>query len=250
MRISPATAEVLRRATVDGDQVILPAGQLDRATYVDVNKVLVGLGGKWNRRAAAHVFDGPVGDKLADALGEGTVTPPQAFGYFPTPPPLAERLVALADVQPHHTVLEPSAGRGAIADALARIVAPSQLSLVELLPDNCAALRAKGYEVLEEDFLDAPLPATFDRVVMNPPFERKQDIAHVTRAFDLLLPGGRLVSVMSSGAMANSDRASRAFQALVDEYGIVEANPAGSFEASGTGAHTVTVTLQRGGGPR
>lgn len=239
--IAAATADVLRRATVDCNRVTLPEGQLDRATYVDVNKVLTALGGKWNRSVGAHVFPEPVEGKLAAALGAGR-TVVQNFGYFPTPPALVDRLLELAEVQPSHTVLEPSAGRGAIADR----IACEHLILVEIQPANCAALRAAGHHPVEGDFLTVSLPAPFDRVVMNPPFERGQDIEHVTHAFSLLADGGRLVAVMSSGAMQRSDRKAAAFQTLfADANGYYEQNPAGSFKESGTNVNTITVVLER-----
>ena len=42
---------------------------------------------------------------------------------------------------------------------------------------------------------------------MNPPFDRLQDVRHVTHAFSLLAPGGRLVAVMAEGVTYREDRA-------------------------------------------
>ncbi len=238
LTIAAATADVLRRVTVDDCRVVLPPGQLDRATYLDVNKVLAGLGGKWNRSAQAHVFAESPADTLAAALGSGSLVIDK-FGYFPTPPAMVDRLLSLADVESHHRVLEPSAGQGAIADRL-----PGTLTLVELQAQHCEVLRGKGYDPIEGHFLATPLPATFDRVVMNPPFERCQDIEHVTHAYSLLAPGGRLVAVMSAGSLHGTRRVHREFAALLDQRGHSEPNPEGSFKASGTGVHTVTVVLQ------
>jgi hypothetical protein len=53
-----------------------------------------------------------------------------------------------------------------------------------------------------DDFMEMPAAGEFDRVLMNPPFEKQQDIDHVRRAFDHLKPGGRL----SSGQTAYSLR--------------------------------------------
>jgi hypothetical protein len=39
----------------------------------------------------------------------------------------------------------------------------------------------------------------FDRVVMNPPFERGADIRHVEHARGKLMPGGRLVAIVADG---------------------------------------------------
>lgn len=234
-------ADVLRRATINGDVLTLPPGNLDRKTYVAVNQAIEALGGKWNRRVGGHVFTEPVGDRIADLLDAGQVTA-NATSFFPTPPELADRLVRLAEVEPHHEVLEPSAGHGAIADALSAVVPPRQLCLVEILPANCRVLRAKGYEPVEDDFLTARL-LPVDRVVMNPPFERKQDIEHVERALTHIKPGGRLVSVMASGIRHNSDRKTAAFRSMVEQRGWIEDNEPGSFKAAGTNVNTVTVVI-------
>lgn len=248
--LDDSVADVLRRSTIDGTAVKLPAGQLDRKLYVSVDKALRALGGKWNRGAGAHVFPDPIGDRLAGILDAGKVTPPQAFGFFPTPPDLVDRLMELAEVEPHHLVLEPSAGHGAIADALLEVVDPERLVLVELLPDNCAVLRRLGFVSIEGDFLATHLEPLFDRVVMNPPFERKQDIDHVTRAFSLLKPGGRLVSIMAAGVANQTDRKTVGFRALLDQHGHYERNPEGSFKPSGTAVRTITVVLDAPYGER
>lgn len=243
--LEPAVADVLSRATIDGTSLVLPGEQLDRPTYEAVNKALMALGGKWNRKARAHVFAEPIADRLAEMLDAGHVTVDK-MGYFPTPAPLVARLLELADIQPHHLVLEPSAGQGAIADALAELVQPHRLRLVEIQPQNCRALRGKGYQPIEGDFLVADLPTDFDRVVMNPPFERKQDMDHVTRALELLKPGGRLVSVMARGGLRHADRKAAAFAELLEAHGAhVEANPDGSFKESGTGVHSITVVIDK-----
>lgn len=244
IRVPEPVADLLRASVVDGNALRLPQGQLDRKLYEAVNKAIVAIGGKWNRGQKAHIFASSedLEQRLVDLLG-GTVSDAKAAGFWPTPAALVARLVSLAEVDGSHSCLEPSAGHGAIADGLSRLVAAPLLSLVELLPENCRVLRDKGYDVFEADFLTVPLPATFDRVVMNPPFERKQDIAHVTRAFSLLRPGGRLVSVMSAGVAFRQDKTTVAFRELIEAHGHFERNPDGSFAEQGTGVATLNVVL-------
>lgn len=251
LQISDSVSDVLRRSAADGALLRLPDGQLDRKLYTDVNKVLEALGGKWDKHQKAHVFTRPVSDVLADALDIGAVTPPSKNGYFPTPPALVARLIELAGLEFGQQVLEPSAGQGAIADAiLAAGISKNDLYLVEILPENVAVLESKGYsypKLSHGDFLMTGfLPTGFDRIVMNPPFERQQDIDHITHAMSLLKPGGRLVSVMAAGVTFREDRKASAFRAMFDAfYGYMEDNPAGSFRPSGTDVSTVTVVLIR-----
>ncbi len=67
--------------------------------------------------------------------------------------------------------------------------------MIEINPSLREILEMKGYNVVASDFLD--YGGEYDVIVMNPPFEKLQDIDHVRHAFDLLTEGGRLVAVMS-----------------------------------------------------
>ena len=46
---------ILARSTIAGNVLTLP-GQLDRETYLRVDKVLKATRGKWDRKAKGHVF--------------------------------------------------------------------------------------------------------------------------------------------------------------------------------------------------
>jgi protein-L-isoaspartate O-methyltransferase len=249
--VEDPVVEVLARVEISDGLVVLP-GQLDRPLYESVNKALTALGGKWNRGRGGHVF--PPGQPIADelqAIIDGGVLERALTGYFPTPRPLAEQLIALADVRPEHLVLEPSAGRGAIADLLANIVPAERLYLIERDPTHHQALEVTGYrapQLICGDFLaTTALPEHFDRIVMNPPFEQKQDVAHVTRAYQLLAPGGRLVAITSAGVAFRSDAATRGLRELIEhsDGGSITENPPGAFKASGTSTNTFTVALTK-----
>jgi hypothetical protein len=248
-RVDPAAAEVLRRARVEGNLVQLPDEQLERKLYEAVNKVLASLGGKWNRRQKAHVFapDVEIAAELSAVLDTG-ILKRTLHGFFETPRALGERLVALADVRPEHLVLEPSAGRGALSDLLAAIVPGDRLYQVELLASNHRVLIEKGYlapRLILGDFLAVERLPRFDRVVMNPPFERRQDVRHVLRAYELLAPGGRIAAIMSAGTSFREDRLTAQLRALVESSpgGAIIDNPDGAFAESGTEVRTITVTL-------
>jgi hypothetical protein len=119
-------------------------------------------------------------------------------GFFPTPSAVVAEMIEAADIQDGHTILEPSAGIGSIADAVAES-ADVSLHCVELRPSLCEILKLKGHTVENADFLTMQ-PRQFDRVLMNPPFERGQDVAHARHAFGMLKPGGRLVAIMADSA--------------------------------------------------
>jgi predicted RNA methylase len=249
-RVADPVVDVLARSQVTDDLVVLP-DQLDRDLYVKVNKTLAALGGKWNRRRGGHVF--PAGQAIADELAaiiDGGVLERLLTGYFPTPRALATQLIELADVHPGHLVLEPSAGRGAIADPLALVVAAEQLYLVERDPTHHQALERTGYrapQLICGDFLaTSALPGAFDRIVMNPPFERKQDVAHVMHAYELLVPGGRLAAITSAGVGFREDAATRRLRSLIEHSdGSMLENAPDAFKASGTSVSTLTIALTK-----
>ncbi len=232
--LSDDVADILGRSTIRGNLLVLPAGQLERKTYEAVNKALVAAGGKWQRGVQGHVFDGDPRRKLGLMLETGVaVDERQAFQAFFTPAALADELVQLGEVE-GQTVLEPSAGHGALADAC-RLQGAASIECVELNPEAAARLSAKKYPVTIGDFLAQPPQPRFARVVMNPPFTKGQDLKHVQHALGFLKPGGLLVSIMS----ANTSRPK--FQALLEslaDYDVIQV-PAGAFKEAGTAVATI-----------
>lgn len=233
---------VLSGCRVEGSVVFLPPEQLERKLYTRVNDVLTALGGTWNRKAKGHIFANDPAETFDNAIVTGRFDRPADFGFFPTPPAVVEQLIDLADLHTGMHVLEPSAGHGAIADAVN--AAGCNVVCVELQAANCSVLRAKGYEVHQGDFLTRATDDLYDRVVMNPPFSRQQDIDHVRHAHAALKPGGLLVSVMGAGIEFRQDRKTVAFRELVEAVGgSIDALPEGSFKVSGTNVRTVVVTM-------
>jgi SAM-dependent methyltransferase len=100
-------------------------------------------------------------------------------------------------------VLEPSAGRGDIADAIAK--RGGHLVAIEPHRMLIPILEAKGFDVFGGRFEDYAPAAHFDAVVMNPPFAKGLDMAHVRRAVQFLKPGGRLASLLSANLNVDHD---------------------------------------------
>ncbi|MDD9709791.1 strawberry notch-like NTP hydrolase domain-containing protein, partial [Seohaeicola sp. 4SK31] len=137
---------------------------------------------------------------------------------FSTPLPFAALVLRAAAIRKGETVLEPSAGTGALAAFAAR--AGATLLLNEIDPFRQRLLRAVfGGDVTGHDgeHIDDLLqtPVLPDVVVMNPPFassvdrSRDKHIAakHLIAAAKRLAPGGRLVAIMPPGFTPERDAA-------------------------------------------
>jgi predicted RNA methylase len=145
-------------------------------------------------------------------------------GFFPTPRSLVERMIVEAAIGSGMTVLEPSAGKGDIAKAVVQLGAT--VVCIEKNFTLAEHLRKQGLDVRCSDFLEVSPESIYDRVLMNPPFERHEDEKHIRHAFNFLVPGGRLV------AIACNTTGTRLESWIADLGGTVEPLPAGSFATS------------------
>jgi len=246
VKIQENVMSILSGCEVEGNVLKLPPGQLDRSTYTAVNKVLECMGGKWSRHARGHKFEVSPADLVDSVMLTGEVVDRiKEFQFYPTPTELAERMVMIADIQEGMTVLEPSAGNGAIAMAIARKWDYPLLTMVELDEKHIPELQAiPALDVFCTNFLDTWPSPRFDRIVANPPFTRQQDIDHVNHMLDWLAPGGRLVSVMSAGVMFSQTKKAQAFRARIESLGgEFEKLDEGTFKESGTGVNTVLLVV-------
>lgn len=242
MRLDNDVMTVLAAAEVSGAELRL-TGQLDRKLYVKVAKAIETAGGKWNRKTGAHVFSADAAAVVAQMLGAGSVTSEKTQQqFFETPAEVVAMLFAAAALEPWHEVLEPSAGRGAIASRLAPLVAA--VDCIEQHGPHADVIRSAGYarSVRTADFLEvAPEPA-YDRIVMNPPFTRGADVAHVMHAAEFLRPGGVLVSVMAAGVTYRTDAATIALREIAAR---LDPLPPKAFAGSGTDVSAVIAVIRK-----
>src|SRR3569833_1464955 len=239
MKISQEVLNVISTGEVEGTLFKITGGQLDRKIYIAVNEVLENIGGKWNKKLKGHIFDEDPTEKIDQIILTGeSVDEKKLYQFYETPKEVVRRMIELANIEPHMAVLEPSAGHGAIADAVRETGA--SVRCCELDMKKVGILQEKGYIVVAGDFL-ANEWQLYDRVLMNPPFTIQQDIDHVTRAFDILGPQGKLIAIMSPGFTFRQNKKSLEFKKLVDYCGYWENLPENTFKESGTGINTVLV---------
>lgn len=171
--------------------------------------------------------------------------------FYPTPPEVAQRMIAQLQTQADDDVdensilpgqrhslrkiyladmliLDPSAGSGALLDAVSEHLwgewrprwRLGKLHAVELNPDLQSVLRGKDYKVVGTDFLRFQPNLQYDAILMNPPFSNGDE--HLLHAWDIL-HSGQIVCLLNATTITNPHSARRRkLQALIEQHGSVE----------------------------
>ena len=159
--------------------------------------------------------------------------------FYPTPAPVAERMLAMLGELDWRKlrILEPSAGKGDLADALIasiRVVTLSDgrqfvrravdlaatIHCIEPDPDLQASLRGKGYHLVAHDFLTFSPEEPYNLIIMNPPFADGD--RHVLHAWEILEEGD-VLSLINAETLRNPCTERRRLLArLIEEHGRVE----------------------------
>ncbi|MBS4016805.1 MAG: DUF4942 domain-containing protein [Dechloromonas sp.] len=231
---------------------------------------------KVNKILAEHygevIGDGMTKEDDPLAADKAKTTPARYFGFYPTPEDVAKRVVAAAGLlqnakSPRLRILEPSAGTGNLALRCIMRFNPedfgynaeryreeyrwdNQVDCIEIQPHLADQLRAEGIynRVTCADFLQVRPDPIYDRVVMNPPFDRERDIDHVMHALRFLKDDGCLVAIMSAGTEFRETRKSIAFRSLMAKMNAVwEDLPPGSFAEVGTYVNTLIMRVWKDG---
>jgi len=254
MKLSEQAQAILRQSKTDDNKLYLP-GTLDRKMYLEIDAALKAAGGKWNTKAKVHLFDGPAGVAVIDMLSTGEYLNAQKdLEFYETPDEVADYLVRLADIEGHGPlqILEPSAGKGALIRAIRRAKFGNQhtISACEINPQCIPALRELGVFAWIDSWQNVTPTVMYDRVIMNPPFSKNQDIDHVMRAWQFLKPGGILVAIMSTHMMFSETKKNVEFREFLNKHSTIMnptwfVLPEGSFKSSGTMANTCIIKVQK-----
>lgn len=239
--------EVLQQCTIDGNVVRLPEGQLTRKVYLEVADALNLIGGTWKGgKVKGFVFLIDPTDLLNKVANGEKKNLKKEFQFFETPKSIANWLVTLAAVKPEHTILEPSAGQGAIIEAVLRQIPEANVFAVELMDVNSHVLNQKGFKHRNADFLSLELSPIFDRIIANPPFAKNQDIDHIYKMYECTKPGGRVVSIASKHWQLSTNKKETNFRNWLEERKAFVCDiPAGQFKESGTSIATVAIVIDK-----
>jgi hypothetical protein len=241
--------EIIRRCEVSGNQVRLPGIQLNKKVYAQVKKLFEDAGACWKgNKTQAFIFPfNP--ERIMDELRTGKkVNIQQDYQFFETPDAIADWLVELAGgISSTDTVLEPSAGRGALVRAIHRANPDMVVDCLELMPENRAFLhKLPNVNVGEQDFILYSSENKYSKIIANPPFSNHQDIKHIYKMYYHLCAGGVLVSV--SGAnwdFAQTQKCSDFRNWLEDRHAKIYDVPKGAFMESGTTIATKVIVINK-----
>lgn len=244
---------VLQSAIVTDTGVKLQ-GQLDRKDYVTVNKVLDACGCKWNRKSQQHDFqNAQAKEKILAAIDGGSYTHEKsAYDFFPTPEEIADEMAENLNLISNLKILEPSAGKGALVDAVQRLgMRIDHICAFELNPECVKHLRDKyldeNFVIYQKDFMSAYPLGVFDAVIMNPPFSNGQDVEHVVHAMKFLKRGGRCACIVSPGYTFREGKKWDVFRKMLDDNEVIleKELPSGTFKASGTMVRTWMLVIEK-----
>lgn len=147
--------------------------------------------GEWDKAKAKY---------FANQKKTGSNKSAEGVDYYATPEPLGLKMVEWSQPKANQSMLEPSAGHGAIAQWF-----PSNTKNTVVEPSNNLVpklqMHVDNANVVNNYFENIGTWNKFDRIVMNPPFGKggKTAIEHLAKAYKHLREGGRIVSLIPDG---------------------------------------------------
>ncbi len=129
--------------------------------------------------------------------------------FYPTPSNLIDKMLSGIDFTLVQTILEPSAGKGDIVDAVANKFKhvtynrnyTGDVDTIEINESLQHILRGKDYRVVHNDFLTYDTYKRYDLIVMNPPFSEGDK--HLLKAIDMQSEGGKIVCLLNAETLKN-----------------------------------------------
>lgn len=239
--------QVLQACKVEGKVIKLPDVQLERKLYMDVANSLSLIGGKWKGgKIAGFVFHADPTDLLKQIANGEKRNLKKEFQFFGTPDVVGDDLASRLNLSESDSILEPSAGQGALVKAVNRVLPGKKVDCYELMDVNQTILRKiDTVNFLGDDFLKSPVDKKYDKIIANPPFTKNQDIDHIYAMWERLEEGGILATAASSHWLEVKGRKEVLFSDFVWANGYAEQIPAGAFKESGTNIRTTLIVLSK-----
>ena len=240
--------EILKHCTLENNILKLPQVQFNKKSYAEAKKWIEEAGGSW-QGGKIQGFTFPFNpERVFSMLKEGKrCNLQQDYQFFETPADVADWLVMLAGgIYEDDTVLEPSAGRGALIKAIHRACPSVTVECYELMPENREFLHTLSNVILlDEDFTKDTI-GSYTKIISYPPFTGNHDIEHVRLMYDRLEEGGTLAAITSQHWKFASEKKCIDFRNWLKEvHGEVFEISAGEFKESGTSISTMAVVIKK-----
>jgi predicted RNA methylase len=164
--------------------------------------------------------------------------------YYCTPKFLAARMASLVPSKAI-SILEPSAGTGALLSAVEKYAKKSEgyrhVSWCEIDEDRKKYINSYKYGLEGSDFLSTSFTEKFDCVIMNPPFNRAED--HFFKAYELLKDGGKMICLVSEATLQGKTKKESVMKSIIDDEGADLEVIEGAFASKDAGKSEVTCIL-------
>jgi ParB family chromosome partitioning protein len=249
--------DILKKCTIDGLVIKLPAGQLERDTYTQVKNKLELIGGKWKGgKTQGFVFQDDPTELLEDIANGEDRNLKKEYQFFATPPTVARMMMqSLPSITEGMKILEPSAGSGALLKSFFEYFPGLDITIdcFELMELNRKKLASvNGANIIGDDFIksvdaeendlfwwnkkkpDYSILNHYDIIIANPPFAKNQDAEHIQAMYKCLKPGGSLVSICSIGWMYATKGKGVEFRQWLDNQGQLSEQEFHTFAQIGT----------------
>ena len=132
--------------------------------------------------------------------------------FYPTPKHLINKMLQGIDFQYINSILEPSAGKGDIVEAVKDKLKYSRsrlysrdtiwdIDVIEVNEDLQHILRGNNIRIVHNDFLTYNSFKRYDLIVMNPPFSEGDK--HLLKTIQLQESGGKIVCILNAETLRN-----------------------------------------------
>lgn len=129
--------------------------------------------------------------------------------FYPTPESLLEKITQGIDWKKVGTILEPSAGKGNIAEYVRKQIEgengrrrTSDIDCIEINPELRATLTGKGFRVVHDDYMTFRTFKKYDLIIMNPPFS--SGAKHLLKALEMQKDGGNILCILNAETLQNA----------------------------------------------
>lgn len=129
--------------------------------------------------------------------------------FFPTPIKLIHKMLSKVDFNTIKSVLEPSAGKGDLVEAIEKRFKIDQynskkqydIDTIELDSNLQHILQGKQYRLVHDDYLNYNTYKKYDLICMNPPFSQGEK--HLLKAISMQQNGGKIVCLLNAETLKN-----------------------------------------------